>query len=111
MSTENKIEFVQQLVFTITKAKLTRVLENVSDDGDVKITLGITIDQKLHIAASPFLAPIDFSDDSQADATTQGTEQKRVSEMHFRTSSSAGSAGNSGGVMERGCPNPPGGCR
>ena len=111
MSTENKIEFVQQLVFTITKAKLTRVLENVSDDGDVKITVGITSDQKIHIAASPFLAPIDFSDDSQADATTQGTEQKIVMAKSGRVFSSEGSAGNSGGEMELGCPNPPGGCR
>lgn len=101
MSAENKIKFVQEMVFSISKKKIEKVLANVNDEGSVKISFGINEEQKIYVSVSP------DSDEVQASESTDQSTQKMVSELHAKTSSSAQASSADDG-REFGCPKPPG---
>lgn len=106
MATENKIKFVQEMVFSISSKKLQRVLERTGGVGDVRISFGISDEQKIYVSVSPDL------DEVQApapDSSDTSTEQTGIQRNIKALSVPLGDSGDDEG-RELGCPKPPG-CR
>ncbi len=101
MSTENKIKFVQEMVFSISKEKIEKVLARVDDGGNVKISFGISDEQKIYVSVSPDL------DEVQAPVSSDAsTEQTAMQRNIMAYSLPGGGSGDDG--RELGCPKPPG---
>ncbi|MBU3715312.1 MAG: hypothetical protein FGM46_10270 [Ferruginibacter sp.] len=102
MATENKIKFVQEMVFSISSKKLQRVLERTGGVGDVRISFGISDEQKIYVSVSPDLDEVQAPDSSDA-----STEQTAMRSNLKPLSLQLGDSGDDEG-RELGCPKPPG---
>lgn len=102
MPTEKEIKFVQEMVFSISKKKIEKVLAKVDDGGSVKISFGISDEQKIYVSVSPDL------DEVQAPVSSDASTEQVA--MKFRASTSLLDQGDSGDDEGRvlGCPKPPG---
>lgn len=104
MPTEKEIKFVQEMVFSISKKKIEKVLAKVDAGGSVKISFGISDEQKIYVSVSPDL------DEVQAPVSSDAsTEQTAMQRNIVALSIPAGDSGDDEG-RALGCPKPPG-CR
>lgn len=104
MSEEKKIKFVQEMVFSISTKKLQRALERARGVDSVKISFGISDEQKIYVSVYPDL------DEVQAPVSSDASTEQMVMKMSASTSlRDQGDSGDDEG-REFGCPKPPG-CR
>ena len=102
MATENKIKFVQEMVFSISSKKLQRVLARRRGEGDVRMSIGISDEQKIYVSVSPDLDEVPAPDSSDA-STEQTGIQRNMNALSVPLSDSGDDDGR-----ELGCPKPPG---
>jgi hypothetical protein len=94
MISQSSIKFVQQLNFSIPKKELDKALRNVKEDGSVKISFGISDEQKIYVSVSP--------DVIGEEATEESKDTMQQANLAFMRSSAQDPE------EAFGCPNPPG---
>jgi hypothetical protein len=102
MEAKTEIKFVQEMVFSISIKKLQRVIERAGNGGKVKISFGISEEQKIYVSVSPDLDEIQAPESSDASATQTGMQMRTLSAKSLSSGDEEG--------REFGCPKPPG-CR